>query len=377
MSTCFLSYSESYRPVMETIRRLLETLGFSVDVFDGPDLSRPPLAEFQHRLLAADCVVVLLGPRQPDPGGQNLEPAPWPAEEGIYAVAKEKPIALIVHPGTRVPETIQALQTPARFDFWNAEDFVRNVHNVLKHLIELQRRIDLPPGNQPFVFTKLVARNRIQRDGTLTMEVYHEVVARQRCARFDHHLDTGLDARDSAHIQLVRPDAYEIEATVQSAPHQLTLKFEAATAQRIPYAVLVNPPLEPGERFGYRREFTVNNFFPLTRRELLGMADEAGFPEAYRLDDRAYYGRVWDVLYEMESIRIAVHFPRKVAIRSKRAVALTLTSRTVNVLETERCNAKECLNLDESADAAERVLTLELRRPLINHQYILLFEPAD
>jgi hypothetical protein len=38
MAVCFLSYSECYRPVMETVRRLLETLEFQVDVFDGPDL---------------------------------------------------------------------------------------------------------------------------------------------------------------------------------------------------------------------------------------------------------------------------------------------------------------------------------------------------
>ncbi|RPI47277.1 MAG: hypothetical protein EHM59_04990 [Betaproteobacteria bacterium] len=82
MATCFLSYSEAYRPVMETLRHLLVTLEFQVDVFDGPDLSRPPLAEFQHRLLTADCVVLLLGPREPAAGRQDLEPAHWPAETG-------------------------------------------------------------------------------------------------------------------------------------------------------------------------------------------------------------------------------------------------------------------------------------------------------
>ena len=232
---------------METIRHLLETLEFQVDVFDGPDLSRPPLAEFQHRLLAADCVVLLLGPREPHLGQQDLEPAQWPAEEGIYAVAKEKPVALIVHPGTRIPETIRSLQTPARFDFWNPTDFVKNVHHVVKHLFDLKRRIDLPPGNQPFLFTKLIARNRIQRDGTLKIDVYHEVVARQQCARFDHYFDTGLDARANARIQLATPDAYEIEATLQSASHQVTLQLGAISERQIPYVVKVDPPLAPGE----------------------------------------------------------------------------------------------------------------------------------
>jgi hypothetical protein len=63
MAVCFLSYSECYRPVMETVRRLLETLEFQVDVFDGPDLGRPPINVIQQRIVAADCVVLLLGPR--------------------------------------------------------------------------------------------------------------------------------------------------------------------------------------------------------------------------------------------------------------------------------------------------------------------------
>lgn len=137
----------------------------------------------------------------------------------------------------------------------------------------------------------------------------------------------------------------------------------------------VDPPLAPGEKFGYRREFTLNNFFPLTRSELSRIVEEDGFPEAYKVDGRAYYGRVWDVLYEMDSIKIAIHFHRKVTIRSKRALAVTLTSRTVNQLETERCN--ECLSLGEAVDSWARVLCLQVRRPLMNHQYILLYEPGD
>lgn len=377
MTSCFLSYSESYRSLMETLRRLLEILEFKIDVFDGPDLDRPPLAEFQHRVLAADCVVLLLGPREPRPGQQDIEPAPWPAEEGIYAVAKEKPVALFVHPGTRIPETLRTLQTPARFDFWSADDFVKNVHNIMKHLLDLKRRIDLPAGNQPFVFTKLIARNRIQRDGTLKIDIYHEVVARQQCARFHHHLDTGMDTRADARIRLTTPDAYDIEATLQSGLHHVTLAFEGVTERVIPYFVNVDPPLAPGERLGYRREFTLNNFFPLSLSELAKLAGEEGFPEAYKVDGKAYYGRVWDVLYEMESIQVAIHFPRKVTIRSKRAAAFALPSRTLNALETERCSSNDCLSLDEAADSGERILCLKVRRPLMNHQYVLLYEPND
>lgn len=137
------------------------------------------------------------------------------------------------------------------------------------------------------------------------------------------------------------------------------------------------PPLAPGERLGYRREFTLNNFFPLSLSELAKLAGEEGFPEAYKVDGKAYYGRVWDVLYEMESIQVAIHFPRKVTIRSKRAAAFALPSRTLNALETERCSSNDCLSLDEAADSGERILCLKVRRPLMNHQYVLLYEPND
>ena len=89
------------------------------------------------------------------------------------------------------------------------------------------------------------------------------------------------------------------------------------------------------------------------------MANEEGFPDAFEVDGRAYYGRVRDVLYEMDSIKVSLHFPRKVTIRSKRALALTLPSRTVNVMETERCNTNDCLSLDEAVDSGERILCLQ------------------
>jgi hypothetical protein len=121
----------------------------------------------------------------------------------------------------------------------------------------------------------------------------------------------------------------------------------------------------------------MNNFFPLTGAELSQIASEEGFPDAYRVDGRPYYGRVWDVRYEMESIQVAIHFPRRVSIRSKRALAVELMSETINKLETERCNSSECLSVDEAADSGERIFCLRVRRPLMNHQYILLYEPND
>jgi hypothetical protein len=82
---------------METIRRLLETLEFQVDVFDGPDLDRLPINAVQQRIVATDCVVLLLGPRQPAMGQKEIEPAHWPAEEGVYAVAMSAARSLIIN----------------------------------------------------------------------------------------------------------------------------------------------------------------------------------------------------------------------------------------------------------------------------------------
>lgn len=100
----------------------------------------------------------------------------------------------------------------------------------------------------------------------------------------------------------------------------MTLAFEGVTERVIPYFVNVDPPLGSGRTLNWRK-FLLNNFFPLSLSELAKLAGGRRFPEAYKVDGKAYYGRVWDVLYEMESIQVAIHFPRKVTIRSKRAAA--------------------------------------------------------
>jgi hypothetical protein len=377
MAKCFLSYSEAYRPVMETIRRLLDTLEFQVDVFDGPDLERPPASVFQQRIATADCMVLVLGPPRQEPAGQDAEPAHWPAEEGVYAVGRERPIplALILHPGTRIPSMISNIQTPARFDFWDPQDLLRHIHHIVKHLLDLKRRVNLPPGDQPFLYTKAIVRNRIQRGGTLVIDAYHEVVARQECPRFHHALDTGMDKRASAVVKLTTPDAYDIQATLNPGRHAVSIEFQEITDKEIPYYVNVNPPLLPGERLGYRREFEINNNYPLSKIDLLKAAEEEGFPNLYKLDGRIYYGEVYDVIYDMEIITVAIHFPRRVNLLSKRAFAFSMSSKTLNPLETERCSS-DCLTLDEAPDSSERILALTVRRPIINHQYVLLYEPS-
>lgn|GEM_PF-4184769 len=376
MAKCFLSYSNSYRDVMQVIHRLLETLEFQVDVFDGPDLQRPPFSAFQKRIDGADCIVLLLGPNAPQPGGNDLEPAEFPSMEAVYALGKEKPLAVIVHPGTRVPEALRENRTPAQFDFWQPASFQESAHHIVKHLLDLKRRVDLPHGTQPFVFTKAVLRNKIQRSGSLLREAYHEVIVRESVPSFRHSLDTGLDKTSDARIELIAPDAYAVEPTLGGNLHSIELRFGDKTEKEIWYYIDVTPPLMPGEKFGYRREFDIKNYFPLTSAELKLRSGQKGFPDLYIVDGHTYYGYVYDVRFEMESITLAIHFPRQVPLSSYRVVVFIHGSKQVSKLETERCMS-EHLSLEEPVDSSERVLCLNVRRPIINHSYALLYELGD
>lgn len=374
---CFLSYSSAYAHLLAPIRGLLESLDFDVDVFDGPDIEHPPAHVVEKRLAAADAVVVLLGPSAPPPSDlHGAEPAQWPAEEAAFARALKKPTALVVHPGTRLPKLLENVQTPPHFGFWDPESFRDRIPFLVKHLLDLRRQVELPPGSSPFVYRKVVLRNRIRRS-SLLIHLYHEVVARQPWAEFHHVLDTGLDATADAKIALVSPDAYEVDSTVGAAQHSAGLRFGETKANAIEYYVTATPPLLPGERFGYSREFEVENYWPLSRAALKARAEQVGFPELYRHDEHTYYGDAYDVVFELDELRIAFHFPRRIRVRRVRAVAATYLGRRINVEETERCNSSECLTLQELPEEGERLISLVIRRPLINHTYLLLFAPED
>ncbi|HZF11276.1 MAG TPA: hypothetical protein VFE33_20980 [Thermoanaerobaculia bacterium] len=375
MPKCFLSYGSAYRHLVEPVRRLLQVLEFEVDLSDEPDLERTSANIVQSRIAAADAVVVLLGPAERSTNGGSLEPARWPNEECIYALTLKKPLAIFRHLHTRLPEIASGLQTPAVFDFWDPASFQSSVHHVVKHLQDLRRQFDLPPGNQLFVFTKGVVRNRVQRSA-LFVQVYHEAVVRQAWESFHHALDTGLDHSESATIQLVS-DEVDIDAPLGGELHRPVVRFGKRTPKEIEYFVDVKPGLAAGEKYGYRREFELQNWFPLTRAELEARAGQEGFPEQYRQDGRLYYGDSYDVLFEMDSILLVFHFPWKVKLAGLRALALPYGARQINKGETDRCNNREALRLEENAQDGERTLSLEVRRPLINHSYALLYELAE
>jgi len=376
MPKCFLSYSSAYGHLLDPLRRLLQVLEFDVDVFDEPDISRPPADVVHSRLATADAVVVLLGPReQVAAGGSAVEPSRWPNEECILAATLKKPLAIILHPGTRLPQMAENLQTPAVFDFWDSGSFLRSAPQVVKHLQDLRRQFDLPPGNHPFIFTKGVVHNRIQRS-YLSLQIYHEVVVRQPWDSFHHALDTGLDQSEDALISLLS-EKVEVDAPIGGVLHRPEVAFGKRTHKEIEYFVKVSPGLSAGEKYGYRREFELENWFPITRADLEARAAKAGFPQQYRQDGRLCYGDVYDVLFEMDSIQLIFDFPWRVKLSGRRALALSYGTRQVNRDETERCNTRDSLWVEEDPQRGERILTLSVRRPLINHSYVLLYELGE
>lgn len=372
MAKCFLSYSSGYEHLKEPFRRLLEVIGFdSVDVFDGPDFSRVS-AIVEQKIQNADAVVVLYGPsRRPQENQESVEGANWPTQEALYAFSIRKPSVLIVHNGTHIPELIADQQTAARFDFWAPQTFLDNVHHIAKFLMDLKRTVDLPPGTQPYLFKKAIMRNRIQDKHTLRVDVFHEVVARQPCSRFHHALDTE-DKTPEAHFQMDN-FKYEVEGGVLGSDvHRVELRIDETEANRIDYFIEVTPALRQGEVFWYRRSFIVNNRFPLNQAEIAARSAQPGYPRIY---GKHFYGDAYDVIYDMDSITAAIHFPRSVRIRNSQVLVVQHKTRQENATEIERC--QEMLVLKEDVMNPERILELNVTRPLINHSYYLLYEPEE
>src|SRR5436305_14527560 len=377
MAKCFLSYSYSYRHVMEVLRRLLKALEFeSVDIVDEPDDLRPPHAIIEERIRAADCVVVLYGPqRLPEREGRDLSAAKWPAEEAVFALGSRKPLTLLLHAGMEPPELLKGHQSPARFDFWNPESFLENSHQIVKHLLDFKRRVDLPPGHQPYRYRKVEARLRVERSGRSSYhDWYHEVVVAKERSSFHHALATGDQETEDAILDCFRNQRFEVEAGAGADWHRVSIEPGSHNLDEFEYLVKVEPPLQSGEVFGYRRSFELPNHFPLTLPETSAALEKRKknphFPE--HIFEARFFGEALEVVYDADSIVYAYHFPKKVQIRSHRVTVVeSLDMNTENRAESDRCNGRDFLKLHSNVGSYEQVLELVVPRPLFNHSYYL------
>jgi uncharacterized SAM-dependent methyltransferase len=145
----FLSYHSGYDHLKPVFIQLMSSLGLQADVFDHPDPRRVPTV-VETRIKEDDGVVVLYGPdEKPEKGAKDCPPARWPHDEALIAIGAGKPLALIVHPGTRVADSVRDQQTPAQFDFWDPAAFQNNIHHVIKHLLALKGRVECSRARPP------------------------------------------------------------------------------------------------------------------------------------------------------------------------------------------------------------------------------------
>jgi hypothetical protein len=366
---------------METIRGLLKALEFeSVDVVEGPDDLRPPHKVVEGRIRAADCVLVLYGPQRQPASGQteNVVAAKWPEEEALFAHGCNKPLSLIVHPETDLPKLLRDHQSPARFDFWSPQSFQENAHHVVKHLLDFRRRVDLPPGNQPYRYKKAELRLRIDRSGSrMYQDWYHEVVVAKTRSSFHHAISTGSKPMVEEVTNCFLEKRYEVEAGTGGDWHRVSVELGPCNEEEFQYFVRIDPALQPGEVFGYRRSFDLPNRIPLTIQEVRSANERsqsnARFPSL--LVDGRSFGEPLDVVYDADNIVYAYHLPKKLNISKYRVLVVEYLDRQVeNRAESDRCNDPSYLSLRKEAGDAEQILELRLPRPLFNHSYYLLYE---
>jgi hypothetical protein len=383
VAKCFLSYSYGYRNVMSAIRGILKALDFeSVEVIDGPDDQRPTKDVVEKKIRESDCLLLLCGPEnKPTPEQKAFPAAHWPNEEALFAHGMNKPITLIVHPGTEIPEFLKDMQSPARFDFWEAGSFLENVHHVVKHLSDFKRRVELPPGHHPYRYSKVEARIRMDRLGKMVYhDWYHEVsVAAQRDV-FHHALTTGSDEFAQAVMNCIENNDYEIQAGVGAEWHTVSLQPGKCDQEEFEYLVKINPPLRPGEVFGYRRTFALPNQYPTTKmgikKALERKEKNNGKIPLYIFDDR-FYGEPLDVVYDADRIIFAFHFPKRIKIKGYCVDVREQYTWKRNEEETARCNGNEYLKYIEEPESWENILELVVPRPIFNHHYFLLYEIAE
>jgi len=202
------------------------------------------------------------------------------------------------------------------------------------------------------------------------------VVAKARSS-FHHALATNDQETEAAILDCFRNQRFEVEAGAGADWHRVSIEQGSHDLDVFEYLIKIEPPLQPGEVFGYRRSFELPNHLPLTMPEVKVALEKRSLNPRFpgHIFEARFFGEALDVVYDADSIVYAYHFPKKVEIRSYRVTVVEyLDKKTENRAESEKCSADNFLKLHSDVGNYEQVLELVVPRPLFNHSYYLLYE---
>ena len=134
----------------------------------------------------------------------------------------------------------------------------------------------------------------------------------------------------------------------------------------------VIPELKPKQELGYWRQFRLPNHYPLTREALRKQLRASHSQPLFGADVHADN---WDVVYDIDRITTAIHFPLSTNILYRGVRVLDSRTREENAEEMERCS--RFASIQDSPATSERILEFTVQKPLIYHSYYVLYEPLD
>ena len=143
MAKYFLLYSSSYYDLAVTIKHLMMSLGYDdVYIFDEPTQEQTT-THIKRTLESCDGVVALYGPpAKPADGVREMDGAEYPRNEAHIAIGARKPLSLIVHRGTRLPDFLRDHATWVCFDFWDPVDFQKKVDHIVRQLLGFKAAVE-------------------------------------------------------------------------------------------------------------------------------------------------------------------------------------------------------------------------------------------
>lgn len=226
------------------------------------------------------------------------------------------------------------------------------------------------PGER-FRFRCAVARSRILSPTDHLLEVYHEVVALKRCRVFQHRIGS-IGENDFREVPPIEDLQYRIEKRLGESHLQVQLRPGHRAQGTQEYFVDVIPELKPKQELGYWRQFRLPNHYPLTREALRKQLRASHSQPLFGADVHADN---WDVVYDIDRITTAIHFPLSTNILYRGVRVLDSRTREENAEEMERCS--RFASIQDSPATSERILEFTVQKPLIYHSYYVLYEPLD